>query len=84
MQKQLADVLAEEVDSLFVAGGADTWASIRNLLQHKTEVAVSEFLNRSITDTKFQHLRDYARNVVERKAREAAASGTLLIRMKDR
>ncbi|KAB5532282.1 hypothetical protein DKX38_018952 [Salix brachista] len=60
-------------------------------LESKTEVAISEFsyavvdfkLHKSASDTKSQHLRGYARNVVERKAREAAAAGRVLMRMKD-
>ncbi|KAJ6358275.1 hypothetical protein OIU76_000052 [Salix suchowensis] len=92
MQKQLTDVLADKVESLFEAGETDTWVSVRNLLESKTEVAISEFsyavvdfkLHKSASDTKLQHLRGYARNVVERKAREAAAAGRVLMRMKDR
>ncbi|KAG5223404.1 protein ROOT HAIR DEFECTIVE [Salix suchowensis] len=91
-EKQLTDVLADKVESLFEAGETDTWVSVRNLLESKTAVAISEFsyavvdfkLHKSASDTKLQHLRGYARNVVERKAREAAAAGRVLMRMKDR
>ncbi|CAK7336935.1 unnamed protein product [Dovyalis caffra] len=91
-EKQLTDVLADEVQSLFEAGETDTWGLVRNLLKSKTDVAVSEFsdavvsfdLQKSAIDTKLQHLREYARNVVERKAREAAAADRVLMRMKDR
>ncbi|XP_025012536.2 protein ROOT HAIR DEFECTIVE 3 homolog 2 isoform X2 [Ricinus communis] len=89
-EKQLAEALTEPVESLFEAGGKDTWASIRMLLQQQTEVAVSEFatavasfeLDKVKIDAMVQTLRDYARNVVEKKAREEA--GKVLIRMKDR
>ncbi|KAJ9168585.1 hypothetical protein P3X46_020087 [Hevea brasiliensis] len=89
-EKQLADALTEPVESLFEAGGRDTWVSIRGLLKRETEVAVSGLLadfasfelDRSTIDTMVQNMRDYARNVVERKAREEA--GKVLIRMKDR
>ena len=45
MQKQFTDVLADEVQSLFEAGETDTWASVRNLLASKTDVAESELSN---------------------------------------
>ncbi|CAK7336934.1 unnamed protein product [Dovyalis caffra] len=89
-EKHLTDVLAGKARSLFEAGETDTWGLVRNLLKSKTDVAVSEFsdavvsfkLQRSAIDTKLQHLREYARNVVERKAREAAAAERVLMRMK--
>jgi hypothetical protein len=74
------------------AGERDTWASIRNLFECNTEAAVSEFsdaavsfnLNSSEIDTKLQHLREHARNVLEMKAREAADAERVLKRMMDR
>jgi hypothetical protein len=92
MQEQLTDVLADEIQSLFEAGETDTWLSVRNLLESKTENAVSEFsdavvgfkVHRSAIDTKLEHLRENARNVVKRKAKEAAAAERVLTRMKDR
>lgn len=92
MQEQLADVLADEVQSLFEAGETDTWLSVRNVLESKTENAVSEFsdavvgfkVHRSAIDTKLEQLRESARNVVKRKAKEAAAAERVLTRMKDR
>ncbi|XVF25355.1 hypothetical protein REPUB_Repub13aG0205800 [Reevesia pubescens] len=89
-EKQLSQSLSEPVESLFDAAGSDTWASIRKLLTHETETAVSEFLivisgfelDQPTIEKMLQNLRDYARNVVEKKAREEA--GKVLIRMKDR
>ncbi|KAL5577679.1 hypothetical protein UlMin_019378 [Ulmus minor] len=89
-EKQLSASLAEPVESLFEAGEKDTWASIRKLLKRETEVAASEFssaiagfeLDEETVETMLQNLRDYARSVVEKKAREEA--GKVLIRMKDR
>ncbi|KAJ1414422.1 RHD3/Sey1 [Sesbania bispinosa] len=89
-EKQLAKALIEPVESLFEAGGKDTWLSIRKLLKRETEVAVSEFLSsldgfelEEETVEKMQEsIRDYAKKVVENKAREEA--GKILIRMKDR
>ena len=74
------------------SGERDTWASIRNLFECNTEAAVSEFsdaavsfnLNSSEIDTKSQHLREHARNLLEMKARKAADAGRVLRRMKDR
>ncbi|KAI9381483.1 hypothetical protein POPTR_015G112600v4 [Populus trichocarpa] len=91
-EEQLTDVLADEIQSLFEAGETDTWLSVRNLLESKTENAVSEFsdavvgfkVHRSAIDTKLEHLRENARNVVKRKAKEAAAAERVLTRMKDR
>lgn len=90
MQKKLAKALAEPVESLFEAGGKDTWLSIRELLKRETEIAVSEFsasvagfeLDEETVERMQQSLRDYARKVVENKARDEA--GKILIRMKDR
>lgn len=78
------------MESLFDAAGRDTWASIRKLLTRETETAVSEFstaisgfeLDPPAIEKMLQDLRGYARNVVEKKAREEA--GKVLIRMKDR
>ncbi|XP_045804709.1 protein ROOT HAIR DEFECTIVE 3 homolog 2 isoform X2 [Trifolium pratense] len=89
-EKQLAKALAEPVESLFEAGGKDTWLSVRKLLKRETEAAVSEFLDRvagfeleeETIESMQQSLRDYARKLVENKAREEA--GKVLIRMKDR
>lgn len=90
IQKQLDERLIEPIESLFEAGGQDTWASIRKLLKRETENAVSEFstsisgfeLDESTVEKMLQELRDYARSVVEKKTREEA--GKVLIRMKDR
>ncbi|KAF9668157.1 hypothetical protein SADUNF_Sadunf15G0099700 [Salix dunnii] len=91
-EKQLTDVLADEVQSLFEAGETGTWLSVRNLLESKTKIAISEISNvvvgfkmhKSEIDTKLEHLRENARNVVKRKAREAADTERVLTRMKDR
>ncbi|KAG6753350.1 hypothetical protein POTOM_043410 [Populus tomentosa] len=91
-KKRITRALAKRVESLLEAGERDTWASIRNLFECNTEAAVSEFsdaavsfnLNSSEIDTKSQHLREHARNLLEMKAREAAAAGRVLSRMKYR
>ncbi|KAJ6882708.1 hypothetical protein NC651_029096 [Populus alba x Populus x berolinensis] len=91
-KKQITHALAKRVESLLEAGERDTWASIRNLFECNTEAAVSEFsdaavsfnLNSSEIDTKSQHLREHARNVLEMKAREAADAERVMERMMDR
>ncbi|CAN6545850.1 unnamed protein product [Malus baccata var. baccata] len=89
-EKKLSSSLSGPVEALLETGAKDTWASIRKLLNHETEVAVSEFStavanfeldNETVAKMK-QHLKDYARNVVETKAREEA--GKIMIHMKDR
>ncbi|XP_027339093.1 protein ROOT HAIR DEFECTIVE 3 homolog 2 isoform X2 [Abrus precatorius] len=89
-EKKLAKALNDPVESLFEAGGKDTWLSIRELLKRETAAAVSEFsasitgfeLDEETVERMQQSLRDYARKVVENKAREEA--GKIMIRMKDR
>lgn len=78
------------MESLFEAGGKDTWLSIRKLLKRETETAIADFaacvagfeLEEETVEKMQQSLRDYARTLVESKAREEAAK--VLIRMKDR
>ncbi|MBA0694604.1 hypothetical protein Goari_004884, partial [Gossypium aridum] len=79
-EKQLGQSLSEPVESLFDNAGRDTWASIRKILTRETGIAVSEFsaaissfeLDQSTVEKMLQDLKDYARNVVEKKAREEA------------
>lgn len=89
-QKKLSSSLSGPVEALLETGAKDTWASIRKLFNRETEVAVSEFStavanfeldNETVAKMK-QHLKDYAINVVETKAREEA--GKIMIHMKDR
>ncbi|XP_044495894.1 protein ROOT HAIR DEFECTIVE 3 homolog 2-like isoform X2 [Mangifera indica] len=89
-EKKLTVALIEPVESLFDVGSEDTWPSIRRLLKRETEAALLELsnavagfeLDQATSDTMVQNLRSYARNVVEKKAREDA--GKVLIRMKER
>jgi len=77
-------------ESLLEAGQKDTWASIRKLLKGETQVVVAKLstyiagfeLGQATVDKKVQKLRDYGRDLVEKKAREKA--GEVLIRMKAR
>ncbi|XP_043690062.1 protein ROOT HAIR DEFECTIVE 3 homolog 2-like [Telopea speciosissima] len=89
-ENQLTEALAQPVESLFDTAGKNTWASIRKLLKRETETAVSGFstavasfeVDQAAFDKMVQNIRDFARGVVEKKAREEA--GKVLIRMKDR
>ncbi|XP_050145062.1 protein ROOT HAIR DEFECTIVE 3 homolog 2-like isoform X2 [Malus sylvestris] len=90
MRKKLSLSLSGPVEALLETGAKDTWALIRKLLNRETEVAVSKFstavanfeLDNQMVAKMKQHLKDYARNVVETKAREEA--GKIMIHMKDR
>ncbi|RXH98786.1 hypothetical protein DVH24_011111 [Malus domestica] len=89
-EKKLSLSLSGPVEALLETGAKDTWALIRKLLNRETEVAVSKFstavanfeLDNEMVAKMKQHLKDYARNVVETKAREEA--GKIMIHMKDR
>ncbi|BFG28357.1 hypothetical protein CerSpe_146310 [Prunus speciosa] len=90
-EKQLSASLTGPVEALLESGEKDTWASIRKLLNRETEVAVSKFSSIAVADFELdketiakmlQHLRDYSRNVVVKKATEEAAK--IMILMKDR
>ncbi|XP_068647516.1 protein ROOT HAIR DEFECTIVE 3-like isoform X2 [Aristolochia californica] len=89
-EEQLNKALIEPVEALLDAARDDTWQAIRTLLQRETDAAVSEFssalsgfdLDKSSVEKMLGELKDYARHVVESKAKEEA--GRILIRMKDR
>jgi len=89
-QLQLNLALTKPVESLLEAGQKDTWASVRELLKGETHVAVAKLstniagfeLDQATVDKMVQKLRDYERDLVEKKAREKA--GEVLIRMKAR
>eukprot|EP01018_Ginkgo_biloba_P028053 Gb_27309 [translate_table: standard] len=86
----LSEALAEPVASLLDAASSDTWPAIRKILNHKTNVAVSEFsssidgfeIDDDTAHKMVENLKDYGRSVVEKRAKEEA--GQALIRMKDR
>lgn len=90
LQSKLTEALAGPVESLLEAAGDDTWASIRNLYRRETEKAVSDFttslsgfeLDQATHDAMIQNLQEFARGVIEKKARDEA--GKVLIHMKDR
>ncbi|XP_020274444.1 protein ROOT HAIR DEFECTIVE 3 homolog 2-like isoform X2 [Asparagus officinalis] len=89
-ENKLTEALAAPVESLFDTGGKDTWASIRKLYKRETENAISWLstslrgfeLDRVTLDSMVTDLRNYARGIVGKKAKEEA--GKVLMRMKDR
>ncbi|PKA57267.1 Protein root hair defective 3 [Apostasia shenzhenica] len=89
-QDKLNKALAEPVEALLDAASDDTWPAIRRLLQRETKSALSDFshavssfnIDQVYVEKLLAKLEDYARSVVELKAKEEA--GRILIRMKDR
>jgi len=90
LQEKLRKALAEPVESLFDAADQTTWTSIRNVYKRETEAILPEFLKTlcgfemeyAPAEEMVSKLRDYARSVVESKAKEE--SSKVLIHMKDR
>ncbi|KAL3824449.1 hypothetical protein ACJIZ3_020478 [Penstemon smallii] len=89
-ETKLSEALAGPVEALLDGASDDTWPAIRKLLQRETKTAVSGFSSAlsgfemdEVTKEKMvSRLEDYARGIVEAKAKEEA--GRVLIRMKDR
>ncbi|KAM7483840.1 hypothetical protein LguiB_008423 [Lonicera macranthoides] len=89
-EEKLNNALSAPVEALLDGAGDDTWPRIRKLLRRETETAVSGFsaslsgfeMDGQTMDKMILGLEDYARGVVETKAKEEA--GRVLIRMKDK
>uniref|UniRef100_A0A0E0BUY6 GB1/RHD3-type G domain-containing protein n=1 Tax=Oryza glumipatula TaxID=40148 RepID=A0A0E0BUY6_9ORYZ len=89
-KEKLRKALVEPVESLFDAAGPSTWASIRNLFKRETEAILPEFqknlagfeMESATSEGMVSKLRDYARSIVENKAKEEA--GKVLMHMKER
>ncbi|KAK6911892.1 Sey1/RHD3-like, three-helix bundle domain [Dillenia turbinata] len=89
-EEKLKKALLGPVEALLDEASDDTWPAIRKLLHRETESAVSGFsraldgfeIDEETRNKMLNSLEDYARGVVEGKAREE--SGRVLIRMKDR
>ncbi|KAI4330680.1 hypothetical protein MLD38_028942 [Melastoma candidum] len=89
-EAKLSGALAGPVEALLDEANEKTWLSIRSLLRRETESAVSGFsgalsgfdIDERSKEKMLSSLQDYAKGVVEGKAREEA--GRVLIRMKDR
>ncbi|KAL5728778.1 Cell wall protein rhd3 [Ranunculus cassubicifolius] len=87
---KLNKALSEPVEALLDAASDNTWPAIRNLLKRETESAIAGFsgdisgfeMDKTTTDEMLTNIENYAKNVVETKAKEEA--GRVLIRMKDR
>ncbi|KAJ6748231.1 PROTEIN SEY1 [Salix purpurea] len=63
---------------------SEMMAEYKKQITHALIRRVEYLLEGSEIDTKLQHLREHARNLLEMKAREAADPGRVLMRMKDR
>ncbi|TKY64371.1 ROOT HAIR DEFECTIVE 3-like 1 [Spatholobus suberectus] len=89
-EEKLKEALSGPVEALLDGASSDTWPSIRNLVRRETQSAVSGFsaaltgfdMDEETRQKMILSLEDYARGLVEGKAREEA--GRVLIRMKDR
>lgn len=89
-EAKLNDALSAPVEALLDGANNETWPSIQKLLQRETESVVSGFSNalsgfdmdEQTKDKMVTSMKDYARGVVEAKAKEEA--GRVLMRMKDR
>ncbi|XP_054784645.1 protein ROOT HAIR DEFECTIVE 3 homolog 1-like isoform X2 [Prosopis cineraria] len=89
-EEKLKEALSGPIEALLDGASSDTWPAIRNLLKNETESAISGFstalsgfdMDEETRRNMATSLEDYARDVVEAKAREE--SGRVLIRMKDR
>ncbi|RDY09503.1 Protein ROOT HAIR DEFECTIVE 3-like 1, partial [Mucuna pruriens] len=89
-EEKLKEALSGPVEALLDGANSETWPSIRKLLKRETASAVSGFsaalsgfdMDEEARQKMLLTLEDYAKGLVEGKAREEA--GRVLIRMKDR
>ncbi|XP_048438752.1 protein ROOT HAIR DEFECTIVE 3 homolog 2-like isoform X1 [Pyrus x bretschneideri] len=89
-EEQLVACLTSQADPAFAHGGEDMWVSIRRILMLETEnamarlstIKVSFELNEKEFNAMGQDLRDFARNVVEQKARDNIVADKVLTQMK--
>ncbi|KAL6491730.1 Cell wall protein rhd3 [Orobanche gracilis] len=89
-ETKLNEALSGPVEALLDGASDDTWPAIRKLLRRETQIAVTGFsralagfeMDDLTKENMIFKLEDYARGIVEAKAREEA--GRVLIRMKDR
>ncbi|KAL8113719.1 protein ROOT HAIR DEFECTIVE 3-like isoform X2 [Apium graveolens] len=89
-EKKLCEALSAPVEALLDGASDETWPAIRELLQRESEIAISGFssalsgfeMDEQDKNNMLSGLEDYARGIVEGKAKEEA--GRVMIRMKDR
>lgn len=90
LQEKLNEGLVEPVKALLEAATDDTWPAIRKLLKRETELVTSGLsssisgfdIDQAIKDKMLSNLEEYARNIIESKAKEEV--GSIMIHMKDR
>lgn len=89
-ERKLNEGLAEPVKALLEAATDDTWPAIRKILKRETELVTSGLssdisgfdIDQASKDKMLSNLEEYARNLIESKAKEEA--GSIMIHMKDR
>ncbi|KAF8011591.1 hypothetical protein BT93_J2009 [Corymbia citriodora subsp. variegata] len=89
-EAKLKEALSGPVEALLDEANSETWSAIRKLLLRETESAVTGIsgalsgfdLDEQSKEKMLAGIKDYARGVVEAKARKEA--GRVLLRMKDR
>ncbi|KMZ73350.1 putative Protein SEY1 [Zostera marina] len=89
-EEKLNEGLVEPVKALLEAATDDTWPAIRKLLKRETELVTSGLsssisgfdIDQAIKDKMLSNLEEYARNIIESKAKEEV--GSIMIHMKDR
>ncbi|GAU48113.1 hypothetical protein TSUD_351190 [Trifolium subterraneum] len=89
-EEKLKQSLSGPVEALLDGANSDTWPSVRSLLKREMQSAVLGYstaldgfdMDKETRQNMISSLEDFARGVVEGKAREEA--GRVLIRMKDR
>lgn len=90
LQAKLNESLSGPVEALLDGANNETWPAIRKLLRRETESAIAGFsdalygfdMDEETKEKMLASLENYAKGVVEAKAREEA--GRVLMRMKDR
>jgi len=82
LQAKLKEALSAPVEALLDGASNETWPAIRKLLRRETEALSGFDMDEQTKDKMLATIEDYARGIVEAKAREEA--GRALIRMKDR
>jgi hypothetical protein len=90
LQEKLKQSLSGPVEALLDGANGDTWPSVRSLFKREMQSEVLGYstalngfdMDEETRQNMISSLEDFARGVVEGKAREEA--GRVLIRMKDR
>jgi len=90
LQSKVHEALSEPVEALLDGANDETWSTVKKLHRRETESAVSGLssalagfdMEEETRDRMVKSLQDYARGVIETKAKEEAVR--VLMRMKER